>query len=75
MVIIFEVVVIGMELYSIEVEKSFFCCYNSNCWDVKLKFFNLDNIRRVKKVYCFIIDVLDLMFVILGKVRFWFVFK
>ena len=66
-----EAVAVGMELHSIEVEKSPFCRYNSNCWDVKLKFFNPDNTRRAKKVYRFTIDVSDLMPVTLGKVRSW----
>ena len=70
-----EAVAIGMELHSIEVEKSPFCRYNSNCWDVKLKFFNPDNTRRAKKVYRFTIDVSDLMPVTLGKVRSWSVPK
>ncbi|WP_353734871.1 MULTISPECIES: PatA/PatG family cyanobactin maturation protease [unclassified Okeania] len=56
-----KAVAVGMELHSIEVEKSPFCPYNSNCWDVKLKFFNPDNTRRAKKVYRFTIDVSDLM--------------
>ncbi len=70
-----EAVAIGMELHSIEVEKSPFCRLNSNCWDVKLKFFNPDNTRRAKKVYRFTIDVSDLMPVTLGKVRSWSVPK
>ena len=70
-----EAVAIGMELHSIEVEKSPFCRYNSNCWDVKLKFFNPDNSRRAKRVYRFTIDVSDLMPVTLGKVRSWSVPK
>jgi len=35
----------GMELDSIEVEKSPLCRLNSNCWDVKLKFFDPENSR------------------------------
>lgn len=66
-----EAVAVGMELHSIEVEKSPFCRYGSSCWDVKLKFFNPDNTSRAKKVYRFTIDVSDLMPVTLGKVRSW----
>lgn len=47
----------GMQLDSIEVEKSPFCRINSDCWDVKLKFFDPENGRRAKKVYLFTIDV------------------
>lgn len=61
----------GMGLDSIEVEKSPFCRLNSNCWDVKLKFFDSENSRRAKKVYRFTIDVANLMPVTLGKVRSW----
>jgi len=61
----------GMGLDSIEVEKSPFCRLNSNCWDVKLKFFDSENSSRAKKVYRFTIDVANLMPVTLGKVRSW----
>ncbi|WP_424095121.1 S8 family peptidase [Moorena producens] len=70
-----EAVAIGMELHSIEVEKSPFCRYDSNCWDVKLKFFDPDNGRRAKKIYRFTIDVIDLVPVTLGHVRSWSVPK
>ncbi len=61
----------GMELDSIEVEKSPFCRLDSDCWDVKLKFFDPENSRRAKKVFRFTIDVRDLMPVTLGEVRSW----
>ncbi len=61
----------GMGLDSIEIEKSPFCRLNSNCWDVKLKFFDSENSSRAKKVYRFTIDVANLMPVTLGKVRSW----
>ena len=61
----------GMQLDSIEVEKSPFCRLNSDCWDVKLKFFDPENSRRAKKVYRFTIDVKDYMPVTLGEVRSW----
>ncbi|NEP54489.1 MAG: PatA/PatG family cyanobactin maturation protease, partial [Moorea sp. SIO3C2] len=70
-----EAVAIGMELHSIEVEKSPFCRYDSNCWDVKLKFFDPDHGRRAKKIYRFTIDVIDLVPVTLGHVRSWSVPK
>ena len=66
-----EAINTGMGLDSIEVEKSPFCRLNSNCWDVKLKFFDSENSRRAKKVYRFTIDVANLMPVTLGKVRSW----
>ena len=66
-----EAINTGMGLDSIEIEKSPFCRLNSNCWDVKLKFFDSENGSRAKKVYRFTIDVANLMPVTLGKVRSW----
>lgn len=61
----------GMELDSITVEKSPFCRLDSDCWDVKLKFFDPENSRRAKKIYRFTIDVSDTIPVTLGEVRSW----
>jgi cyanobactin maturation PatA/PatG family protease len=66
-----EAVAAGMELDSIEVYKSVYCRYDSNCWDVKLKFFDPENNRRARKVFRFTIDVRDIMPVTLGEVRSW----
>ena len=66
-----EAVALGMELEDIKVEKSPFCRLHSDCWDVKLKFFDPENSRRAKKVYRFTIDVLDLLPVTLGEVKSW----
>ena len=66
-----EAVATGMELDSIDVEKSPFCRLNSDCWDVKLKFFDPENSRRAKKVYRFTVDVSDIIPVTLGEVRSW----
>ncbi|MBW4616809.1 MAG: PatA/PatG family cyanobactin maturation protease [Desmonostoc vinosum HA7617-LM4] len=66
-----EAVAAGMELDSIEVYKSAYCRYDSNCWDVKLKFFDPENNRRARKVFRFTIDVRDIMPVTLGEVRSW----
>lgn len=60
-----------MELDSITVEKSPFCRIDSDCWDVKLKFFDPENSRRAKRVYRFTIDVSDIVPVTLGEVRTW----
>jgi cyanobactin maturation PatA/PatG family protease len=65
----------GMELDTIEVEKSPFCRINSDCWDIKLKFFDPDRGLRAKKVYLFTIDVSYLIPVTLGEVRSWSVRK
>ncbi len=66
-----EAVATGMELDSITVEKSPFCRLDSDCWDVKLKFFDPENSRRAKKVFRFTVDVSDLIPVTLGDVRTW----
>ncbi|MEG4293172.1 PatA/PatG family cyanobactin maturation protease [Microcoleus sp. C2C3] len=70
-----EAVARGMELDKIEVEKSPFCRLDSDCWDVKLKFFDPENSSRAKKVFRFTIDVRDPMPVTLGEVRSWSVPK
>jgi cyanobactin maturation PatA/PatG family protease len=61
----------GMELDTIDVEKSPFGRQDSDCWDVKLKFFDPENNRRAKKVFRFTIDVSDILPVTLGEVRSW----
>ncbi|MBE7385885.1 MAG: PatA/PatG family cyanobactin maturation protease [Leptolyngbya sp. SIO1E4] len=66
-----EAVATGMELDSINVEKSPFCRQDSDCWDVKLKFFDPENSLRAKKIFRFTIDVSDLIPVTLGEVRTW----
>ena len=53
------------------VEKSHFCRLDSDCWDVKLKFFDPENSRRAKKLFRFTIDVSDIIPVTLGEVRSW----
>ncbi len=65
----------GMQLDTIEVEKSPFCRINSDCWDVILKFFDPENGLRAKRVYRFTIDVSDRIPVTLGEVRSWSVPK
>ncbi|MBD2255578.1 S8 family peptidase [Nostoc parmelioides] len=70
-----EAVARGMELDSIEVEKSPFCRLDSDCWDVKLRFFDPDNGSRAKRVYLFTIDVKDIIPVTLGEVRSWSIAK
>jgi len=61
----------GMELDTITVEKSPICRLDSDCWDVKLKFFDPENNRRAKRVFRFTIDVSDTIPVTLGEVRTW----
>lgn len=70
-----EAIAFGMELDQIDVGKSPFCRYGSQCWDVKFKFFDPENSDRAKRVFRFTIDVSDRTPVSLGKVRSWAVSK
>ncbi len=62
---------VTMQLDSIEVEKSPFCRMDSDCWDVKIKFFDPENKDRAKKVMRFTVDVSDIMPVTLGNPKIW----
>jgi cyanobactin maturation PatA/PatG family protease len=66
-----KAVVEGMQLDSINVQKSPFCRMDSDCWDVQLKFFDPENRRRARRVFRFTIDVSDVVPVTLGEVRSW----
>lgn len=61
-----------LELDTIEVEPSQICRPESECWDIKLYFFNP---RRetvsVRRVFRFTVDVSDLVPVMVGSVRSW----
>ncbi len=61
----------GRQLKNIEVVKSPVCRLYSDCWDVKLKFFDPDHGQRAKRVCRLTVDVSDLMPVTLGEVRTW----
>jgi len=61
----------GMQLDTIDVERSPYCRLDSDCWDVKLKFFDPENTRRARRVFRFTIDVSDVVPVTLGEVRSW----
>lgn len=60
-----------MQLAGLNVVKSPYCRMDSDCWDVKLNFFDPDNDLRARKVYRFTIDVSDMMPVTVGDVRSW----
>jgi len=62
---------VTMQLDTLEVERSPFCRMDSDCWDVKLKFFDPENDQRAKRVIRYTIDVSDIMPVTLGKARIW----
>ncbi len=60
-----------MQLNDINVVRSPFCRKDSDCWDVKLKFFDPENERRANRVLRYTIDVSDIMPVTLGIPRQW----
>jgi cyanobactin maturation PatA/PatG family protease len=66
-----QTVVEGRQLKTIEVVKSPVCRLYSDCFDVKLKFFDPDDGLRAKRVCRLTVDVSDLMPVTLGEVRTW----
>lgn len=58
-------------LDTIEVEKSPICRPDSDCYDVKLRFFNPENNQRARKIYRFTVDVSDVVPVTIGQMRSW----
>ena len=58
-------------LNSIDVEKSPICRPDSDCYDVKLSFFDPENNQRSNRVFRFTIDVSDVIPVTIGTVRSW----
>jgi cyanobactin maturation PatA/PatG family protease len=63
-----------MDLDTIEVVRSPICRPDSDCWDVKLTFFNPKKVfEQARKVYRLTVDVSDVCPVSVGKVRSWFV--
>jgi cyanobactin maturation PatA/PatG family protease len=62
----------GTKLDSISVERSPICRPASDCWDVKLIFFNPGRrFEQARHVYRFTVDVSDVVPVTVGKVRQW----
>ena len=66
-----QAIVQGRQLDTITVEKSPFCRLNSDCWDVKLEFFDPESSHRGRKVFRFTLDVVLQMPVTLGEVKSW----
>ncbi|BDI20666.1 hypothetical protein ANSO36C_64680 (plasmid) [Nostoc cf. commune SO-36] len=65
----------NMQLDTIEVEKSPLCRPESECWDVKLAFFDPERQnQRARKVYRFTVDVSDEVPVTIGRLRSWSMF-
>jgi cyanobactin maturation PatA/PatG family protease len=58
-------------LDTIEVEKSPICRPDSDCFDVKLIFFDPENLQRSRTAFRFTIDVNDVIPVSIGEIRHW----
>lgn len=58
-------------LDGIAVQKSPYCRMDSDCWDVKLSFFDPENDRVAREIYRFTIDVSDVTPVTMGEIRHW----
>jgi cyanobactin maturation PatA/PatG family protease len=62
----------GLELDEIGVERSPICRQDSDCWDVKITFFDpKDTLSKPRTVFRFTVDVSDVVPVIVGPVRQW----
>jgi cyanobactin maturation PatA/PatG family protease len=64
-----------LELSTIDVERSPICPPNSDCWDVKLTFFNpLKRTEQARKIFRFTVDVSHVIPVTVGEIRSWNVY-
>jgi hypothetical protein len=62
----------GMHLDTVEVDRSPICRPESDCWDVKLVFFDPEHqVQRARTAYRFTVDVSDVNPVMVGPVRSW----
>lgn len=64
-------VVDNLELDLIDVERSPICRKDSDCWDIKLRFFDPENVLRARLVERYTVDVSDTFPVLVGEVRIW----
>jgi len=63
---------VPLALDTIEAEPSSYCRPGSDCWDVKILFFNpQDPLATMRKAYRFTVDVSDVVPVMVGPVRSW----
>ena len=61
-----------LKLDKIDIERSTVCRPGSECWDVKLTFFDpVQRHERAREVYRFTVDVSEVIPVTVGKVRNW----
>ncbi len=62
---------LGLVLDLIEAVKSPICRQDSDCWDVKLTFFDPQNDRAARHVHRFTVDVSDVVPCTVGRLRSW----
>lgn len=53
------------------VERSPYCRMDSDCWDIKLRFFDPENVLQATTVLRFTVDVSDTLPVTMGPIRKW----
>ena len=67
-----EAIQLSLKFDRVEVERSAVCRPGSDCWDVKLTFFDPAKIKeRAREVYQFTIDVSEIIPVTVGRTRHW----
>lgn len=66
-----EVLVDGLALDTMAARRSERCRPGSDCWDVTLRFFDPQDLRRARRVSRAAVDVADVIPVMLGAVRTW----
>lgn len=70
--ILIQAMGMGLELLSVETEKSPLCRPESDCWDMKLHFFDpLQKDRLARQIFRFTVDVSDVEPVQIGNTRTW----
>lgn len=73
--VIEEAILNDLVLDMITPERSKLCRPNSDCWDIKLTFFNPAKLtEQARRVFLFTIDVSDIVPVTIGNIRSWDVF-
>jgi len=61
----------NLELDDIQVERAPVARPNADAWDVKLSFFDPENVNRARRVYRYTVDVADTLPVTIGDIRSW----
>jgi hypothetical protein len=61
-----------VDVRTIDVQRSPICRLDSDCYDVRLMFFDPENITRANLVFRFTVDVSAVMPVTIGVMRTWY---